>query len=345
MSILQKLSITATSAALLALATIAPAAAVSFYSLSEPTSSEILNFKGTGQQVSVSSDGQLLLQEQDGTVKNLGYPSCEYPGCYYNGVYGINEQGQILARTHTPPTHFPGDSDDILHEFDSLVLRNPDGSERVVVGYSGRGFFFSEVAFNNKGQVVYSQTYRYAFGSVKLWDNGTTYTLLSRDRFTSALGRPLHINDLGELVYSDENAYGQTNAFLGSTNLGTLGGTSSVPFDINNLSQVVGSSTTPSEISHAFLWEDDTMLGRENGTMFDLNNLILNNPGAELSSAYRINDKGQILAFGTLNGDSRTFLLTPAESQSVPEPTSTLGLLGLAAIGVTSGWLHKRQSP
>jgi probable HAF family extracellular repeat protein len=45
--------------------------------------------------------------------------------------------------------------------------------------------------------------------------------------------------------------------------------------------------------------------------MLDLNNLIPANSGRLLQGAYAINDQGQIVGFGTLNGQAEAFLLTP----------------------------------
>jgi probable HAF family extracellular repeat protein len=47
--------------------------------------------------------------------------------------------------------------------------------------------------------------------------------------------------------------------------------------------------------------------------MIDLNNLIASGSGWVLTSAEAINDKGQIVGWGTLNGTSRAFLLDPSK--------------------------------
>lgn len=72
------------------------------------------------------------------------------------------------------------------------------------------------------------------------------------------------------------------------TNLGTLGGFTSLAFGINNVDQVAGTSTLTSGFGHAFLWED--------GVMMDLGT-----PTNVASDAAAINDAGQIA--GTIDSD------------------------------------------
>jgi len=59
-----------------------------------------------------------------------------------------------------------------------------------------------------------------------------------------------------------------------------------------------------------------------------------------LETANYIDDQGQIVGSGVLDGQVHAFLLTP-EPLPVPEPSSALGTLALSALGV--GSLLKRQ--
>ncbi|TWT65952.1 HAF repeat-containing PEP-CTERM protein [Allorhodopirellula solitaria] len=105
--------------------------------------------------------------------------------------------------------------------------------------------------------------------------------------------------------------------------LGTLGGSYSHAYGINDSGQVVGYSSTTGDIaSHAFLYDGASML--------DLNDLINSSLGITLNSARGITSSGQIIAQGT----GGAYLLTP-EAASVPEPTSLaiFGVLGLLAYG------------
>lgn len=77
------------------------------------------------------------------------------------------------------------------------------------------------------------------------------------------------------------------------TDLGTLGGPSSVGDAINSAGQVTGYSNTPPQFNpaHAFLYS--------NGTMQDLGTL-----GGLYSAGLGINDAGQVAGGSTLAGDS-----------------------------------------
>jgi len=96
--------------------------------------------------------------------------------------------------------------------------------------------------------------------------------------------------------------------------LGTLGGSRSIGYGVNNLRQVVGvSSNSATDFSgRAFLHSD--------GNMHDLNDLLHQDVGAGwyLYEARAINDTGQIVGIGSFNGIQRAFLLNPISEVSEP---------------------------
>jgi probable HAF family extracellular repeat protein len=106
-----------------------------------------------------------------------------------------------------------------------------------------------------------------------------------------------------------------SKAFFWSSNggikdLGSLGSGSSQALAINNQTQVVGKSN-----DSAFIWRDSNSNGQPDpGEMIDLNTLLPSNAGWSLTEAQDINDAGQIVGTGIINGQTHAFLLTPISS-------------------------------
>jgi probable HAF family extracellular repeat protein len=121
------------------------------------------------------------------------------------------------------------------------------------------------------------------------------------------------INDLGQVAGYADCGNGCGHAVLWSKAKGSMldlgvlpGAISSYARGINNVGQVVGLSyySPVGNHLHAFVWSPST-------GMLDLNNLIPANSGWLLQSANAINDQGQIVGLGMLNGQNEAFLLTP----------------------------------
>jgi probable HAF family extracellular repeat protein len=92
------------------------------------------------------------------------------------------------------------------------------------------------------------------------------------------------------------------------TDLGVLpGGNSSIAFGINDRNKVIGYGNYANGYSsgiHAFIWSKET-------GMQDLNELIPSNSNWVLTAAQAINQRGQIVGYGTVNQQTHAFLLTP----------------------------------
>jgi probable HAF family extracellular repeat protein len=86
--------------------------------------------------------------------------------------------------------------------------------------------------------------------------------------------------------------------------LGTLGGSFSIARALNNQGEVVGGSlTNGDENFHGFLYR--------NNRLYDLNEFLDPSAGWELIHAVSINNRGEIVAIGSRDGQDRIVLLRP----------------------------------
>jgi probable HAF family extracellular repeat protein len=205
---------------------------------------------------------------------------------------------------------------------------------------------------NELGQVVGVArtgvgTVSHAFLYTDLDRDGETDTGEMIDLDTSGVGDPnrfsqaFQINDAGRAV--GEAVVGATPGGTSILHpvlwqdgtrlgLGTLGFTFGSALDINESGQVVGNLTNISGSPQAaFLWQA--------GVMTDLNSLIDPASGWVLRSAEAINDRGEIVGFGTFGGQTRAFLLSP-----VPEPASVACLASGVLVLIGRGRAARRRS-
>lgn len=249
-----------------------------------------------------NSNGGAFLWPEGTVMKNLG----ALPGGSVSMAYGISKDGQIT-----------GFSDTLSNAgvFDHAFL----WKEGVMVDIGTLGGLYSYgMGINSSGQVVgYSEN---CDGSARafLWGNGQMSDLGTLGGSDSYANR---INNMGQVVGRSFTVGGESHAFFyeknGMIDLGTLGGNESEARGINDIGGVVGTSTiivNGSGRGHAFIWE--------NGKgMRDLNQFIPADSGWELVVASGINNQGQIVGWGYVNGVEveRAFLLTPVEEPKAPE--------------------------
>ena len=269
-------------------------------------------------------------------------------------AYGINDAGQVVGSTDTPEGNhaFIWDQGTMtyLESVSDYVSANAINSAGQVVGWAG-GMGVAPHAvlwqdgsmidlgasgenasaaedINTSGQVagwimVRISTHDLAdhacyWAGTQMCDLGTLGGKNSRARA---------VNDVGQIVGWAETPAGNQHAFIwdstgGIRELSELGDVdTSRAFGINKAGQVVG-EWYPGGKNRAFFWE--------NGQMTDLNDLIPEGTGWVLEVAEDINDSGQIVGYGHIEGcvDFRAFLLTP-----IPEP-SVLALVALGALGL-----------
>lgn len=285
---------------------------------------------------------------------------------------GINATGQVAGTTFTngrgEATLWSGGTAQIIGGLggpeSSAMAVNDRGQVAGMATSSagdGRAFVFENGVFqdislpgtiwssaygiNNYGFVVgYAMTAGCTFEAYS-WSSSTGFTPLGtlggRDSYAMA------VNDSNQIVGHSSDLSGYSHAFVASNgsmhDIGTLGGNLSYAYGINNGGSVVGYSTLASSGStHAFLYFG--------GVLFDLNQLVSNLGGWELTAAYGINDAGQITGSGLLNGVEHAFRLDPVVQRtsllgaavSTPEP-GTAGTVVLALTLLVGGLLLKRK--
>ncbi len=255
---------------------------------------------------------------QDGKMIDLGAISHDF-----SRARGINNNRKITGWTYidTPP--------DPRGRIRAFLWENGTMTSLGTLG--GWGWISYGYAINDLGQIA---GYSYiSDGQVHgfLWEDGVMTDI------GEILGTTMDINNSGQIV-----GYRSGHGFLWydgvMTDLGTLGGSSSLAKGINEAGQIVGMAKTSTGEEHAFLWENDTMV--------DLNVLLSVNSGwNSLMVANAINNKGQIVGIGIINGDYHSFLLTPVspvlevavdiKPGSCPNPVNvkSSGLLPIAILG------------
>ncbi|MBX3486213.1 PEPxxWA-CTERM sorting domain-containing protein [Phenylobacterium sp.] len=166
--------------------------------------------------------------------------------------------------------------------------------------------------------------------------DGAMHDLGTLSSYENANSAAMGVNQSGAIVGFSDADFGRraflhtgTGPLQASDDLGTLGGSQSYGFGINDLGHVVGSSSYDlTGRQHAFLYRD--------GAMIDLNSLVdlpAEFAGWELLSADGINNNGWIIGTMTFGGNM-TFGFVLAPTAAVPEPaTWAFMLLGFGCMG------------
>ncbi len=261
------------------------------------------DINNSGQIVGNDSNGQSMFLST-GAKTDLGTV-----GGMFSTVNGINNLSQMVGYYSSPDSH----NHAFLYENGQMTPIGSFGAEAISIAN----------AINDSGMVVgeatdsYTENYHaflYVNGrmtDISPWGSSESYA-----RDINGLGQVV-----GEFLTPDGKAF---HAFLYSEgvfiDLGSPDSPETVAFAINDQGQVVGTTWVPYQDvcidpntgqqvpcikykEHAFLYE--------NGEITDLNSLIPSDSAWELSWAFDVNNKGQIVGYGLLNGKFRAFLLSP----------------------------------
>jgi len=294
---------------------------------------------GVSSATGINSGGQVAGNSGDYAFlysSSTGMSSLGSLGGGWSDAYGINDSGQVV-----------GDSYTASYADHAFLYSSSKGMTDL--GTLG-GSTSTAYGINNSGQIVGDSYTASGADHAFLYNSGSSSAkMLDLGTMGGADSQANAINNGGQIVGWSDTASGASHAFLytyssgsatmtAADDLGTLGGSTSDALAINNDAEVVGLSYTSSGAMDAFLYTD--------GTMEDL----VTSMGSALAGwtnteATGINDAGDIVGFGTYDGVTQAFLLTPEQvdqpSAAVPEPVSMIFFAtGLVAVG---GYVAKRR--
>lgn len=312
---------------------------------------------GGGLTVNRSAIYQQIVPDQafrsDGkTISDLGtVGSLCKDSCVKTNAIDLNNQGQIAFNTEYQD--YQGGV--------SPYVQQPDGSFTSLFSTSNRA-----IAINNVGEVLSYTIARGRSGPSRgAIADGNSTTVLMSPGYCFSFNTPCFsestyatdLNDKGQVV-----GYGPLTSDRGSPleamlwkdpqtetiaeGLKGLGGTgnlddrgkiASLANSLNDSGEVVGLSYKLSGEQRAVFWKD--------AAFGDLNELIPSDSGWSLTEAIKINNQGQIVGKGYLDGKEQGFLLTlNPDAEPIPEPDSPIVFWAGAGILGTAIGLRRRKS-
>ena len=189
-------------------------------------------------------------------------------------AYGINAKGVVVGAAYTEVGNSRAVFWDASGIHDMGLIKG--ATDAAAYGISNAGRICGETTIDNLGAA-------HAF----VWSGGKYKFIVPKSVASSAraINNAAHVTG----VFATDNGY---HAFyyngISATDIGTLGGHSSLGLAINSANHVVGQAANAQENDRAFVWMD--------GTMYDLNACLSKPISVPLVSATGINSKGWIIA-------------------------------------------------
>jgi probable HAF family extracellular repeat protein len=229
---------------------------------------QVVGYASTGEFNSQGLDVNHAFLWQNGSMSDLGVIGGS-SASLNSYAYGINDSGQIVGAAQV----VGGDTNSYTFLYTGSAMQN--------LNVAGTAY-----GINNTGQIAGSGYNNHAF---RRNSDGSIQDLGTLSTYSAAKSYGRAINSSGQVAAYDGIGMGQsatnqgfiwTNGTKQST--GTLGGTNSTIYGINNAGLVVGTSEiTGGYYTHAFLYAD--------GQRIDLGTL------GDTSQANQINNNGQIV--------------------------------------------------
>jgi len=223
------------------------------------------------------------------------------PPALDNGITGLNNNGVMTATRQGSI-------------YKEAIILNPDGNGAYTMdtfGFPGKHNW--ALGLNDSNRVhglAREDLVSPNISKAVIYDNGNLYEIGTLGGTDS---HPYDMNEQGEVVGVSQDSAGNFKAYSYSNNimrqLDDLGGFWSSAFGMNDNGEIVGGSYNPSYQLHAFI--------NKNGVTTDLNDLIDPASGWTLTYGWDINNNGLIVGVGTINGESKPFLLTPVNEPPV----------------------------
>jgi probable HAF family extracellular repeat protein len=267
-----------------------------------------------------NSSGQLAAGDRVYPAGSTSFTTIGSLGAGFTEANAINESGTIVGQSALSGANES-----------NRAFRWTEAGGIVDLGILPGGSFSNAFGINNTGDIVGTSIALTAGGS-----RSVIWTTTDQPQDIGVSGRAIDINNFGAIVGSSSIAAGGYYFENGNTtfllNLAGLLDGYTIPQALNDLGQVVGYSSAIAEFftisENGFLWD------KTNGLQ-DLNDLIPENSGWFLGTAFDINNAGQIIGTGSFDGRTVGYLLTP-----IPEPAA--GILGLFTIALLL--LRRRRS-